>query len=106
MPNICINKNNQSVVMNAPCVGTLQKTHLKSKFKRFHVHSPMARWVFSDIPHLDETESNNREGKYDRASGKYMEISPEIVVLQLMCFGDNELIIEYVERKDWEVCQE
>lgn len=70
-----------SVVMNAPCVGTLQKTHSKSKFKRFHVHSHMADWVFSDIPHLDKDNKM------------------EIVVLQLMCFGDNELIIEYVEKK-------
>lgn len=80
----------QSIKMPAPCVGTLQKTHRKSKFIRFHVTSKMARWVFSDRPHLNESDD------YDRTQG------PEIVVLQIMCFGDNELLIEYVEKQYWE----
>lgn len=71
--------------MPAPCVGTLQKTHRKSKFIRFHVTSRMAEWVFSDSPHLYKNDA-----------------SPEIVVLQIMCFGDNELLIEYVEKQYWE----
>lgn len=80
----------QNINMPAPCVGTLQKTHRKSKFIRFHVTSRMAGWVFSDRPHLHE------KGDYERSQG------PEIVVLQIMCFGDNELLIEYVEKQYWE----
>jgi hypothetical protein len=26
----------------------------------------------------------------------------EIVVLQIMCFGDNELLMEYVDKENWE----
>lgn len=80
----------ESIKMPAPCVGTLQKTHRKSKFIRFHVTSRRAEWVFSDRPHL------NKENNYERSP------SPEIVVLQIMCFGDNELLIEYVEKQYWE----
>lgn len=82
--------NGEKIVMPAPCVGTLQKTHRKSKFVRFHVTSKMAGWVFSDYPHLyqDDHYPNKK--------------SPEIVVLQIMCFGDSELLMEYVEKQDWE----
>lgn len=72
-----------SVVMPAPCVGTLQKTHRKSQFKRFHVKSEMAGYVFSGTPSLVE-------------GGK------EIVVLQIMTFGDNEFLMEYVYKEYWE----
>lgn len=74
-----------SVTMNPPCVGTLQKTHSKSKFKRFHVNSPLADWVFSNTPRLSKCEDLNH-----------------IVVLQLMCFGDNEILMEYVMKSDYE----
>ena len=80
----------QNINMPAPCVGTLQKTHRKSKFTRFHVTSRMAGWVFSDRPHLNERDDVCRTQ------------SPEIVVLQIMCFGDKELLIEYVEKQYWE----
>jgi len=80
----------ESIKMPAPCVGTLQKTHRKSKFIRFHLTSRVAGWVFSDRPHLNEKDD------YERSQ------SPEIVVLQIMCFGDNELLIEYVEKQYWE----
>ena len=77
-----------SVVMNPPCVGTLQKSHPRSKFVRFHKGSNYASWVFSEIPRLTES---TREG--------YVK---EIVVLQVMVFGDNEILVEYVSKSDWE----
>lgn len=94
-----------SVVMNPPCIGTLQKTHAKSKFERFHLRSEAAEWVFSDVPHLKEFVVDGHLGNYDKyyeSAGKYVKFGPEIVVLQLMCFGDNELLMEYVDKKDWE----
>ena len=73
-----------SINMPAPCVGTLQKTHEKSKFMRFHLRSPMADCVFSNTPRLSE------------------DSKVEIVVLQLMCFGADELLMEYVNKEVWE----
>ena len=72
-----------SIVMNPPCIGTLQKTHRKSKFKKFHANSPLADVVFSSNPRMA-----------DRGQ--------EIVALQIMCFGDNWFLMEYVNREDWE----
>lgn len=77
-----------SVTMNPPCVGTLQKSHPKSKFELFHRGSQMAATVFSDFPRLVKDRS-------DRA--RY-----EIVLLQIMVFGDNEILMEYVMKSDFE----
>ena len=68
---------------NPPCVGTLQKTHSKSKFIRFHAKSPLADIVFSSNPRLADKGC-------------------EIVALQIMCFGNNELLMEYVNKQDWD----
>lgn len=73
-----------SVKMITPCVGTLQKTHVKSKFIRFHSKSPMADCVFSLTPRLGKDSKE------------------EIVTLQLMCFGEDEFLMEYVNKKDFE----
>lgn len=70
-----------NVNFNAPCVGTLQKSHPKSKFIRFHKNSEMAKIVFSERPSLEKYKS-------------------EITVLQIMVFGDNEILIEYVLNDD------
>ena len=74
-----------SISMPAPCVGTLQKTHPKSQFRRFHVNSPMANFVFSENPRLHKNVDKT-----------------EIVVLQVMCFGDNEILMEFVDIQYWE----
>lgn len=83
MLNTYNNNNTHSVVMNPPCMGTLQKTHPKSKFKKFHANSPLADFVFSTNPRMA------KDGL-------------EIIVLQIMCFGDYELLMEYVDKANWE----
>ena len=74
-----------TISMPVPCVGTLQKTHPKSKFKKFHAHSPLAEVVFSNNPRMA-----------DRGM--------EIVVLQIMCFGDEYFLMEYVDKEYMENC--
>lgn len=101
---------NNNVYLKPACVGTLQKSHNKSKFKRFHVRSDMATWVFSDVPHLSEKETTGYSytddyDYYDSKSGKYIIRGPEIVILQIMCFGDEELMIEYVLKSDYDECE-
>lgn len=96
---------NNNVHLKPACVGTLQKSHNKSKFKRFHVRSDMATWAFSEVPHLSEKETDRYTGDYDAKSGKYILKGPEIVILQIMCFGDEELMIEYVLKSDYDECE-
>lgn len=86
MLNFNIGDLTNTVSLNTPCTGIIQKSHPRSNFKRFHVKSPMAEWVFSDYPRLKESYSDSKE----------------IVVLQIMVFGDNELLIEYVFKEDLE----
>ena len=96
---------NNNVHLKPACVGTLQKSHNKSKFKRFHVRSDMATWAFSEVPHLSEKEADRYTKDYDyynSNSGKYVIKGPEIVILQVMCFGDEELMIEYVLKSDYD----
>ena len=100
---------NNNVHLKPACVGTLQKSHNKSKFKRFHIRSDMATWVFSDVPHLSEKEIDRYNTSdydyYDSKSGKYVIKGPEIVILQVMCFGDEELMIEYLLKSDYDECE-
>lgn len=82
------------VSFNAPCTGIIQKSHPRSNFVRFHVHSDMAKWVFSDYPRLVKDVWNYSDVGYNKIYAN------KIVVLQIMVFGDNELLIEYVHEKD------
>ena len=93
MLNTSIKLGDTNVTFNAPCTGMIQKSHPKSNFIRFHQASKMADWVFSDYPRLVEKEWSFDNNYHKIYAGK-------IVVLQIMVFGDNELIIEYVYEKD------
>lgn len=84
MLNTSIKLGDTNVTFNAPCMGMIQKSHPKSNFERFHKSSKLANWVFSDCPRLKEEKYN----------------CDKIIVLQIMVFGDNELLIEYVYEKD------
>ena len=79
---------NNSVNIKPACTGILQKSHPNSFFKRFHKNSRMADWIFDENPCLQKvTECKIYE--------KYMDI----VVLQVMCFGDNEFLCELIDKK-------
>ena len=97
---------NHNVHLKPACVGTLQKSHNKSKFKRFHVRSEVARWVFSEYPHISEEEVSTKPSdgvyEYSYKSGTYILYGPEVIILQVKCFGDEELMIEYVLKSDYD----
>lgn len=69
------------VSFNAPSTGIIQKSHPRSKFIRFHAKSLTAERAFSARPVLAKD-------------------GPEIVILQIMVFGDEELLVEYVLEED------
>lgn len=62
--------------------GTLVKTFRKSFFKRFHMNSRMADCIF------DEDEPSLH--------------GAEIVVLQIMLCGNNELLAEIIYKEDYD----
>lgn len=63
------------VSLNTPSSGIIQRSHPRSKFVRFHSRSPMSEYAFSSRLSKDGSE---------------------IVVLQIMVFGNDELLVEYV----------
>lgn len=86
-----------NIKMNPACVGTLQKTHIKSKFVRFEIGSRYCHTVFSETPHFETT----RKAIEFCGRNEYIEEPIEIVVLQAMAFGDKQVLVEYVNKKDW-----
>lgn len=79
---------NNSVNLKPACAGILQKSHPNSFFKRFHKTSKMANWIFDESPCL------KKETQYATYE-KYMDV----VVLQIMCFGDDEFLCELIDKK-------
>lgn len=61
------------VSLNTPSSGIIQRSHPRSKFVRFHSRSPMSEYAFSS--------RLSKDGP---------------VVLQIMVFGNDELLVEYV----------
>ena len=89
--NIDNRKYEQSVNIKPACCGLLQKSHPHSFFKRFHIKSDMAEWMLSDKPCLKR-----------KISSAHYEIYMDVVVLQIMSFGDNEFLCELVDAKEFE----
>ena len=79
-----LNTYNQNLKFEMPpiCSGSLQKSRNCSRFIRFHYKSTMAENALtSGTPRL----KNGGE---------------EIVILQIMSFGDGELLVEYAYKKE------
>lgn len=86
---------NSSVNIKPACSGMLQQSHPKSFFMRFHKDSKKAEWIFSTSPCLKELN------KYDR-----FEKIMDVVVLQVMCFGDEEFLCELIDKNEFETAAE
>lgn len=80
-----IGGNSTSVTFNQPSTGIIQKSHPKSKIIRIHSKSKLADEVLNwkDDPYIE----HNYKKKL-------------ITVLQVMCFGDGELLIEIVNNEN------
>lgn len=92
---------NQNIKFDMPavCTGTLQKSRACSRFKRFHYKSEMAGYIFpSDGSPARLGIASDEHGFIDdeATEAKY----PEVEILQIMCFGDGELLVEYAYKKD------
>ena len=84
-----IGGNSTSVSFNAPSTGIIQKSHPKSRFVRCAKWSKMEDWLFDDEPCL----------KRQRYSSAPYEKYVDVTVLQIMVFGENQLLIEIVHNE-------
>lgn len=93
------------VQFNTPSTGMMQRSHPKSKFLRFQKGSNMEKWIF---PEDGKDSYIQKRGKWiepiykDRfnAPGSYEIIEIPIEVLQILIFGDNYYLVEYVKIED------
>jgi hypothetical protein len=84
---INLGETSQIVQFNAPCTGIMQRSHSKSSFIRFQKNSPMEKRIFP----YDGTAPYIPNSKNEHIN---------IVILQMMVFGDEEFLVEFVREKD------
>lgn len=91
-----LGNNSQTVQFNAPCTGILQKSNPKSIFVRFQKNSNLEGCVFpsnGQPPYIHEF-------RYDESGyGEYKSHKIEVIVLQVLIFGDNQYLCEVIEPK-------
>lgn len=98
--NTSIKLGNTNIKFNAVS-GTLVKSTSKSKIYRFNMKSERANTFFDlDQPYyikkVQEIYDDSSWKTYER------EIKIEVIILQTMLYGDGEVLIEFIEKKDIE----
>jgi hypothetical protein len=90
-----------NVKINA-CSGGIYKTYPESWFNRFHLKSALAETLFKK-ENIFYDASSNKYGKsiYDFDS-LYREYLKEIIVLQMIICGDMEVIVELINKEDFD----
>jgi len=68
----------------------IQKSHPKSQFRICHTKSQMAERFFSDKPSI----------KINTDCDGYGGTIEAVDILQILIYGDNEMLIEYIYKKD------
>ena len=96
--NIRLGSNSQTVSFNQPSTGILQRSHPKSVFVRFQKGSDMEDYVFprnGSKPYIHQYQfSSNKYENYKETHGRI-----EVVVLQILIFGQDHFLVEVVEEK-------
>jgi hypothetical protein len=92
------NRYSQVVNILPACIGTLQKSSPLSKIIKCNIDSEFAIKAFDKFdPHIVRTVTKS----YKYTSGCYEETEKiPIVVLQVMVFGNNECLIEFITKEE------
>lgn len=92
------NKYSQVVNILPACMGTIQKSSPLSKIVKCGIDSEFAKNALDEFePHIERITRKT----YEYSSGYYNEIEKiPIVVLQVMVFGNNECLIEFITKEE------
>lgn len=92
------NKYSQVVNILPACIGTIQKSSPLSKIIKCNINSEFATKALDEFePHIEKT--TRKSFKY--SSGEYDAIEKiPIIVLQVMVFGNNECLIEFIAKEE------
>lgn len=95
--------NNASVTLNTPSTGFIQKSNPLSRFirvknntKAFNDLFPQSFEENPKITIVKEEYDRNYKDQYGLPKGFYKTYNREVIVLQMMVFGNDEFIVEYV----------
>lgn len=92
------NKYSQVVNILPACIGTIQKSSPLSKIIKCPINSEFAEKALDEFePHIERTIQKS----YEFTHGYYEEIEKiPIIVLQVMVFGNNECLIEFITKEE------
>lgn len=92
------NKYSQVVNILPACIGTIQKSSPLSKIIKCNIDSEFAKNALDEFnPRIVKIVRKT----YQYTSGSYEEIEETpIVVLQVMVFGNNECLIEFITKEE------
>lgn len=103
--NIRLGSNSQTVTFNQTSTGMMQRSNSNSIFIRFSKNSDMEKMLFPTNGRKSYIHqfnySNEGYGKYSATNGKI-----EVVVLQILIFGDDQFLCEVLETKFLQEVQE
>ena len=96
--NIKLGSNSQTVTFNQTSTGMMQRSNPNSIFIRFQKNSTLAKMVFPDNgnnPYIEKFDYNSSKyQKYKDTGGKL-----EVIVLQILVFGQDEFLCEVIDTK-------
>lgn len=93
------------VQFNTPSTGMMQRSHPKSKFIRFQKGSQIEKEIFpldgsTPTITLEYYSERNFEYAVGWTGGEKIKKQIPIEVLQILVFGDNYYLVEYVKSSD------
>lgn len=91
-------KYSQVVNILPACIGTIQKSSPLSKIIKCSIDSEFATKALDEFePHIERTIRKS----FKHTSGEYNTIEKiPIIVLQVMVFGNNECLIEFITKEE------
>lgn len=95
------NRYSQVVNILPACTGIIQKSSPLSKIVKCNIDSEFAEKALDEFnPHIVKTVQKS----YQYTSGGYEETEEiPIVVLQVMVFGNNECLIEFITKEELKI---
>lgn len=82
---------NNEVKFNTTSTGHLQKSHPNSVFKRFDKNSESEKYIFNSKDRKPFLPKESYKSCYNENDKIY------ITILQILVFGNNSYLIEYIE---------
>jgi hypothetical protein len=98
----------QTINIKPACVGTIQKSSPLSRIVKCNINSEFAQNLLDEFnPRIVKEEKKYILSDY-RSNGYWNNITNEypVIVLQVMVFGDEQCLIEFVYKEDLETVEE